>query len=431
LTIEKNCSICVNMIGLPGVIIEKSDFPIIKAVKKMKDILPSRSILRRISVPILLIAFIQLAFVTTLNAQGWTFTIQLSVSGPCGGYTPYIPPYTVPMGIPTLSECNSMRQDVLNISASVPMYDEHGNYIGECRAFFICSECMGSDIGGSTSSFAAGNVSVNGLTQGTAFFAPHESSELERWLEDYLQRMNLLAKNGTAPTTMSLKDIPLTKDNEFNKYYIDQTLRFEKPEQGGVVDLSGTKSIFDTKASSKGAEPKAGSEATKPATVPLFRDQAEENIKEQFRKGFSPVDPVNGMYRVEIGNLEAAPFWTSDEMIELGKAAIGIPIMLIEGAASNVVIPVVNLAFEDLKAGVQLVRSISDSTVTVPTTGQILVNTVKSSAGDFVLKGIDEFAIGKMIGKTFGSEAMELYGKSPGIAGSASTAWGISQAGKN
>jgi hypothetical protein len=227
----------------------------------MKYILPGRSMLRRISVLIIFIAFVQLAFVNTLDSQGqgWTFTFQLAYSGACGGSLPSIPPVTVPMGIPTLSECNALRQAILNISVTD----------GKCTVYYTCTPCTGSDIKSNlTSSSAPGSASVNGLTQGTAFFSPHESAELQKWVEDYLQRMNVMAKPGTMPSTVNLKDVPLTKDNDFNKYYIDQTVRFEKPEQGGVVDFRSKSIIPEGKV------------------VPLLRGQEEEKNK---KSGINPV----------------------------------------------------------------------------------------------------------------------------------------------
>jgi hypothetical protein len=116
-------------------------------------------------------------------------------------------------------------------------------------------------------------------------------------------------------------------------------------------------------------------------------------------------------------------------MTELAKAAVGIPLMFLEGAYAYAAIPIVNLAFEDYKAGVQLYKLINGENVTVPTTGQIFVNTGKNSLLDVTTKVIDEYGIGKIVGKTMGTGAASLYGFSPGVAGSAATGWGIYNAG--
>jgi len=398
----------------------------------MKYIMPERSILR-INIIILFLILTNMCLTPELNAQGWGFTFQLSQSGPCGSSIPYIQPFTIPSGIPTQGQCNSLRQTILGISASQPVYDNHGNYLGECKVFYTCTECTGSDIINPTNSSAPGSVSVNGLTQGNAFFTPHESEALQKWLEDYLQRTNLMAMPGTTPMTIDLKkDVPLTGDNDFNKYYIDQMLRFEKPEQGGVVDLSGKKGIIDPNAPAITTEPAGLSEASKSAAaVPLFRDPDEAKIEEQFRTHFSPLDPDRGWYSTEVGNVEQGPFVTTEIMIELANAALGIPIgLFIEGTAGYVVIPVTNLVFEDIKAGVQLARLISGENVVVPSTTKILANTAEASAYALVGKFIDDKGIGKLIGNKLGQEAMEIYGKSPGIVGSAVSIWQINKAKK-
>jgi len=364
------------------------------------------------------------------NAQGWGFSFQITTSGPCYGDIPAIPSFNIPNGIPNKSQCESLRQTILDIKVSGAVYDEHGNYIGDCSVFYTCTPCTGSDIvTTSNGSSGPGSVSVNGLTQGTAFFSPHESEAIQNWIDDYMEKMKAMGWDINAANTPTLQDVPLTGDLNFDKYYFDQVMRFEKPEQGGVVDLKGKQGIIDPN-DLKTNVPAVSSEAATGLTVPIFRDPDEGKTDEFYRTHFSPVNPDNGIDGVYVGTVEQEPFWTTDQMTELAKAAVGIPLMFVEGALGYAAVPVVNLVFEDYKAAVQLSRLIDGENVNVPTTGQIFVNTGQSSVLDIGGKVLDEFGIGKIVGTKLGDEALYLYNHSPGVAGTALTAWGIYGAGK-
>jgi len=81
------------------------------------------------------------------DAQGWTFTFSTQISGPCGAYAPQLPVFTIPY-MPDKNTCESVRQTIVNISASQPVYDSYGNYIGDCKAYIVASACTGSDAAG-------------------------------------------------------------------------------------------------------------------------------------------------------------------------------------------------------------------------------------------------------------------------------------------
>jgi hypothetical protein len=373
-------------------------------------------------------AFVFLMIPLSTKAQGWGFTFQLSQSGPCSGTIPTLPNFTVPSVIPNQGQCEALRQTVLDVKISAAQYDDKGNYIGDCNVFYTCTPCTGSDIVTTSSLYNPGSVSIDGLTQGTAFFSPHESEALQNWINDYTQKMTAMGWQVNGGKAITFQDIPLTDDNEFNKYYIDQVVRYEKPEQGGVVYLKEGQGVVDPNAL-KGNEAAAITTATEGTAVALMRDPEEGKTDEFFRTHFSPVNPDKGLDGVYVGTSEPEPFWTTDQMTELAKAAVGIPLMFLEGAYAYAAIPIVNLVFEDYKAGVQLYKLINGENVTVPTTGQIFVNTGKNSLMDVTTKIIDDFGIGKVVGKTLGSGAASLYGQSPGIAGSAATGWGLYNAG--
>jgi len=185
-----------------------------------------------------------MAFTVNTNAQGWIFTATAEVSGPCGPYVPSLPTFTITY-MPTQSQCEALRQMLLGIRSDIPMYDNDGNFIGNCSAFFTCTACTGSDITASSGQSSPGSVSIDGLTQGSAFFSPHESRNLEDWIDDYLIKVKSMGVSLDGHNSLTAQDIPLTGDADFDKGYVDRIIGFEKPEQGGVVDLSGKTGVVD------------------------------------------------------------------------------------------------------------------------------------------------------------------------------------------
>jgi hypothetical protein len=134
---------------------------------------------------------------------------------------------------------------LLGISSSIPMYDNYGNYIGDCSASFTVTACTGSDISNSFGSAEPGSVSIDGPAQGTAFFSPHDSRGLENWIDDYVVKMESMGISVEGYNSLTMQDIPMTGNAEFDKGYVDRMVSFEKPEQGGVVDLTGKTGVVD------------------------------------------------------------------------------------------------------------------------------------------------------------------------------------------
>jgi hypothetical protein len=178
---------------------------------------------------LLVTSLVAISTTFTLIAQGWSFTATITSSGPCGGYMPYIPPFEIPY-MPTQSVCESTRQTVLSISASQPMYDSHNNYIGDCRVYYECTPCTGSDIGGPTggSEFGIADVKADALLQGEAFFSPHETRGLENWMNDYLVRLNAMGPAILDLGSYDISSIPLTGDVFVDRFYLQQSLAFMK-----------------------------------------------------------------------------------------------------------------------------------------------------------------------------------------------------------
>lgn len=185
-----------------------------------------------------IIALLLLFFLSNLmQAQGWSFTFSVTSSGPCGATLPYIQPFTIPY-LSTQGQCESLRQTILSIRVSQPMYDEHGSYIGDCSVFYTATPCTGADISTSGGEFSPGSVSIDGLLQGSAFFTPHETKELENWMNDYLVKMKSMGVTIEPDYSFTIQDIPLTGDKDFDEFYVSQIIDFEKPEQGGTVYLN-------------------------------------------------------------------------------------------------------------------------------------------------------------------------------------------------
>jgi hypothetical protein len=204
-------------------------------------------------IPILLLTFLSIFFLVQVHAQGWSFTFSVTSSGPCGASLPYIQPFTIPY-LSTQGQCESLRQTVLSIRVSQPMYDEHNNFIGYCSVFYTATPCTGADISTSGGEFSPGSVSIDGLLQGSAFFTPHETKELENWMNDYLVKMKSMGVTIEPDYSFTIQDIPLTGDKEFDEFYASQIIGFEKPEQGGTVYLNEPSANISPEPASKADE---------------------------------------------------------------------------------------------------------------------------------------------------------------------------------
>ncbi|MDO9255825.1 MAG: hypothetical protein Q7U54_09965 [Bacteroidales bacterium] len=186
------------------------------------------------------------------NAQGWTFTFSVAQSGLCTSGVPPLPIPSLPnFAIPTQSQCESIRQTLLAIKSSIPMYDNSGNYIGDCSAYVTCTPCTGSDIVVS-GQVSPGDVSFDGQFEGQAFFSTHESSAFEDWSKDYRQQLESYGITSILGNTLNASHIPLTGDREFDAFYNNQTANFNPKTSpvnvpvsldANVVDLSGKKGV--------------------------------------------------------------------------------------------------------------------------------------------------------------------------------------------
>jgi hypothetical protein len=341
----------------------------------MKNIVSHGLIQRRTYMVLLFLSVTLIGFTEKANAQGWSFTATLTYSGSCGGGVPTIPPITIPY-LPTKSDCESLRQIALSYVAS-------GN---GCSVFYTCTPCMGDDIQNpSDQAGLAGSVSIDGLAQGNAFFSPHESKGLENWMDDYLvklQSMGISIDEGNSPIQ---DNIPLTGDADFDKGYVDRIKGFEKPEQGGVVDLTGKTGVVDlnSTAVSPGptvpilSSPVTATKSLAPSYVPALETIANDKIAED---GHPVIESLQNVTKMAVDIY--APGW-----VGLGlKAGI-------------------NLIAEDAKA----VQDIYDGKA-CPSTSTILTNALKTTVEDGISDAVGNKAlsVSKYIGIKSGIKPINI-----------------------
>lgn len=258
-------------------------------------------------------------FNSSLQAQGWSFTFTTEVSGPCGSYAPQLPVFAIPY-MPDKNTCESVRQTIVGISASQPMYDNYGNYIGDCKAYITATACTGSDAAAGAG--APGSVSIDGLVAGSPFFSPHDTRALENWINDYMLKLKAMGVAINEDNYLTAQDIPLTGVESFDKKYADEVLRFEYPEQGGVVDLSGKKGVVDiNNTTNQQTSVNTASDDIEGKTVPIM-GSSPLTAEEQERINAYNLKSVPDN-RLDESNfqVEESPFWNTPEMKDLGVDA--------------------------------------------------------------------------------------------------------------
>ncbi|MRR21710.1 hypothetical protein EG830_01865 [bacterium] len=148
----------------------------------------------------------------------------------------------------TKDACEYNRQSELNKNGED--WSLYGD--GSCILIITATPCVGSDIGpgaggsgGSSMAGDPGNVSITGLLTGNATFSPHDIRDIENWINEFLQRNRAygIPVEGMNPITSS--DVPLTGNADFDRFYTEQMIRFEKPEQGGTVYLREGQNTID------------------------------------------------------------------------------------------------------------------------------------------------------------------------------------------
>lgn len=146
---------------------------------------------------------------SNVKGQGWTFNFQLAYSGNCTGATNITLPQLPQNAFQTQAQCESVRQQILAISASG----------GGCTVYYKCTPCTGSDIVNPGQS-NPGEVSFDSKYEGKPFFVPHQSKAFEEWATNYKQQLesygikSILGQSITPNT-----NLPQSENIKVNKLY--------------------------------------------------------------------------------------------------------------------------------------------------------------------------------------------------------------------
>ncbi len=196
--------------------------------------------------------------------------------------------------------------------------------------------------------------------------------------------MGISVEGNSSYTT---QDIPLTGDADFDKGYVDRIIGFEKPGQGGVVDLSGKAGVVDlnTTAITPGPtvpllnapEATTGSKSVAPSYVPALETIADNKIAED---GHPVIESLQNVTKMAVDIY--APGW-----VGLGlKAGI-------------------NLVAEDAKA----LQDVYDGKA-CPSTTTILTNALKTTVEDGIgdAVGNKALSVSKYIGIKSGIKPINI-----------------------
>ncbi|MFH1320097.1 MAG: hypothetical protein ABII90_05515 [Bacteroidota bacterium] len=363
----------------------------------MKERMATETMKQKIFITLLFscIAFICFSYKT--NAQGWSFSFQLAQSGPCGGVIPYTIPTLPNFGIPTKSQCESLRQQILAIKQSYPVYDGN-NYIGDCSLYYTCTPCTGSDII-TPGQVNPGDVSFNGQFEGKPFFTPHESAAFQDWATDYKQLLasygitSILGKNITPHQTSSTKPKapepkPSSGNKDVDEAYKNKYKEFVSSGGNTSVDLSGKKGVVQLLTT---AEEQAKRDK-------WMNDQGFENLKKIPENGLPELDPI--------GDLEPAPFWTSDEMIDLGLDALKFTAAFVSGGLGYAAVVSIDVAKGVIKGN-------STQEIIVDVAGDLTVkklgSVVKTGIGNIYGEGVKaDYEVMKQAGSSL-IDTWKLY----------------------
>lgn len=261
---------------------------------------------------ILLFSFIILfGYSCRIYGQGWTFTFSYARTGPCGN----IPFPTLPsfpnLGIPTKSQCESMRQYIeLSTKFTQPVYDDNHKFIGNCVIWLRCTPCVGSDISNSGQT-NSGEVSFTGQFEGKPLFTPHQSQAFQDWAESYKQQLASYGITSILGKNITPHQKPLTTDKDFNNFYSNQSANFKPavPHQDpNVVDLTGKKGVVQLL---RGPEEQA-----------IIENQYQNNLNNQGYTGLKKMDPTDPSLLETPGEKETSGL-SNEKIAEVTVDAIG------------------------------------------------------------------------------------------------------------
>ena len=342
---------------------------------------------RLFTIMFLVIFMITFGIHRSTHAQGWSFSAQLIITGNCAGFN-----YPLPMisGLPTKSQCESVRQMVLAIEANT----------GDCEGHFTCTPCTGSDLA-TSGDLNPGGISNNGQVDGKPIFTPHQSQAAEDFWEDYKQQLQSYG------VTSIYGDQLYRKKSE----------EFEPPPDDSPDNPS------NPPPAPRPVNPKTNDQDITYKSIPIMGGSpltVEEMERQKLIKQFGPgyIDQANMFTNVEDGAInkkeDAHPY------IELGRQAAVIGAGFLEAESVTPVVVIIDVLSETMvKPGVTLYNNAFNGTNdVVPGTGEILINTAEKIAGDLVGGKLGEAAENdiKLITNPQVQQEMVRNGVLPGIA---------------
>lgn len=369
------------------------------------------------------------------DAQGWTFTFQLAHSGPCTGVPDLVVPAIPNLGIPTKSQCESLRQMIFNISTTTPVTNDQGQIIGYCKLYFNCTPCTGSDIS-TTGPGTPGDVSFNNQTEGKPLFTPHQSEAFEDWARDYKALLESYGITSILGNQLGPLLLPSTGDKKADETYKKMADDFNPPEttnntpnqDASVVDLSGKKGIVRS------------------LTTPEQQQQRDQWYQDQARNqginDLAPISPVNGI--TDQGGGTTWNLQDTQHLLFVGAGIAATATILLAAAPEVATVGVVAALGEEVGAATvvswslpvveESVKAIENcASGNCPTTGEILVNmgmgelsNVVGTSGE-IASGIASAATQRAVGtiSTQGVTAVKyVWNASFGASDAAVQGWG-------
>jgi hypothetical protein len=250
-----------------------------------------------------------------------------------------------------------------------------------------------------------GSVSIDGFIKGNAYFSPHPSMNVENWIEDIQQKLKSMGYEVDAGKTIRAQDIPLTGNDDFDKYYAEQIIRFEKPEQGGPVylkeDAKGIVDPNDLKNPAKGNSDKTNATDNQGAVMIPSSNEQWYQLEPLENGGIPPLPESNNDPNVRYAHPRI-------ELVrEAGVTAAG---WLPDGGAYAGIL-MVNVLAEDAKA-IQDIRDGNNPQDFSTSMGNIIQNTVT----DYKNQAVDD-----VTGMAF-EKGLSIISGSKGFAKLASSA---------
>jgi len=226
------------------------------------------------------------------------------------------------------------------------------------------------------------NVSITGLLTGNALFSPHDTRDIETWINDFQQRNRSMGISVDGMNQITSGDVPLTANAGFNKFYTEQMMRFQKPELGGTVYLKEGQNTIDP----NDLKNRSAASDQFARGVPMSPEM--QYGQKYADKAALFMDSENGAVDERL-NL--------DPYIDFGRSAAVFGVgFLKKGAIPAIVI--VDVLAEDIKHGVQLFRNMyMGENEPIPGTGKILWNTAENITTD---------VLGAFIGDKMGKVAV-------------------------